>query len=681
MQLPQIGDLFEQRYAIVDLLGEGGFARVFRAQDTKLQRAVALKVIAPTGGEYTDVTSKRFLREAAVLAGLQDPHTITLFDFGQSADGLLYMAFEYVAGSDLSGALAAQGPLDPTACLHVLLQILSSLREAHRAGILHRDIKPANILMGDYGGDQYSVRLLDFGIAKARNENHSARLTATGRILGTPRYMSPEQLFGETLTPASDIYSLGLVAYEILSGRSPIVGSTPREIMEQQLAVTPWRIPQQLAPESVRRVLEKMLERDPTNRFQSADEATHALQQAARSLPRDEPSTFVDPRDDMETLRAIPAVPPAAELGIQTTEATGANDQERRSNIRALLAMVALVAVAGLLVMFVLSRDTDQQRVSIVAPTASSFALLKPEQAAPAVERQDVDEPPGAAARAVENGRLDGPRLSAGCSEPAPALGMLRLKRKPGIDIQSYITPAYDHSKPNALVVMLHAHWGASNTTVLRGSDYPTLGPQEGFVAVAMRKMPRSFESTQADVAAVERSIDWVTDRVCIDLSNILVIGEGTGGSTATAMRCSSTPPRAIATFAYRARGPLECDAHVPTLMIAGRKNRMIPIEGGNDCPMVMTEALPLREHINIWRELQHCTGEGRAIDLIPNAECETWSCRAPLINCVHDGGRKWPGEDAGVVQQCSGGSPPFDLAAELWKFLETHRLTYDDAP
>ena len=677
MQLPDIGNLFEGRYQIVDLLGEGGFARVFRAEDTKLQRVVALKVISPQGGEYTAKAAKRFLREAAVLASLQDPHTITLFDFGESADGLLYMAFEFVAGRDLSIVLEKGGPMDAHTCGRILDQVLSSLREAHNAGILHRDIKPANILVADYGG----ARLLDFGIAKARNQDHAQRLTETGRVVGTPRYMSPEQLFGEELTPASDIYSLGLVAFEMLLGRSPIEGSTHRQVMEQQLSPLPWRIPPQLAPEPMRAVLERMLAREAPDRYQSADEAMRALRDAARAATYSAPA---DPRDEMETLRKIAPVPaPHGELGVQTTEATGESNNQAGTNTRGAFLLAGLVAVAAALVAFIVTRD---------APRPPVHAALRPPLPAPTrppkvvVERADTQAEDTGSQGDATNPLAAGPQRSRGCSAPVPPIGELRRKEKPGVDIQGAIDESYDHSTPQALVVLLNAQWGVTNAEMLRESGLPATGAEQGFLPVAFRKTPTSWESTEADLAAVERGLQWVTDEVCIDLSNIFIVGDGTGGAAATVLRCSDDfSPRAIATISYRARNPLRCptddERPIPMLMLAGRNNKMTPIAGGKSCLPFVASVPSLAEHIELWRELQRCSGETREVALIDGADCETWTCHGPLISCVHDGGRSWPGtEDDGVIPGCSGGPPPFDPGAEVWKFFASHRIVYDDA-
>ena len=157
MELPAPGQLFQRKYKLQEVLGRGGFAAVYRATDVEIGRDVAIKVLAPGEDGYSSGIASRFMREARVIGGFQDPHTITMFEFGRSDDGLLFMVFEYVKGQDLSKAIRTRGPMPQEDVVHILGQVLQSLREAHAAGVLHRDIKPANILVYDYMGDANRV--------------------------------------------------------------------------------------------------------------------------------------------------------------------------------------------------------------------------------------------------------------------------------------------------------------------------------------------------------------------------------------------------------------------------------------------------------------------------------------------------------------------------------------------
>ena len=276
--LLNVGETFEGRYRITGTLGKGGFAIVFRARQIELDREVALKVLlpeelseddsqesqptdisGPTGDSYSQELARRFKREAKLVSQLRDPHTITMYDYGETDDGLLYMVFEYVDGKDLKKVVSGQGGLAAERVVGILRQVLESLHEAHSHGVLHRDLKPANIMLYEHLGKVDQVKLLDFGIATRvldKTQEDLTSLTQEGSIVGTPRYMAPEQIRGEDLTPAADLYSLGLVAFYMLTGDKPIPGSNSVEIIARQVTPEPIRLPPDLdLPAGLRRVL------------------------------------------------------------------------------------------------------------------------------------------------------------------------------------------------------------------------------------------------------------------------------------------------------------------------------------------------------------------------------------------------------------------------------------------
>ena len=287
VSLPQPGHIFENKYRIIGLIGSGGFAQVYHAELEDVERAVAIKILTPHDDPdlgtklYPQEIDARFLREAKMVADLRDPHTITMFDFGRSADGLLYMVFEHIDGRALNQVLFDDGPLPPDLVRSILIQVLRSLREAHAKQILHRDIKPANIMLYDYLGEQ-SIKVLDFGIAKpmiappvgAANYD----VTQAGIMMGTPRYMSPEQICGHQMGPGSDIYSLGLVAYELLAGVPAIPETTSPSIVRRQLGPEEFRLPQELPlPSDLRSIIDGMTTKDVKHRFRTTQEVLDLL--------------------------------------------------------------------------------------------------------------------------------------------------------------------------------------------------------------------------------------------------------------------------------------------------------------------------------------------------------------------------------------------------------------------
>jgi serine/threonine-protein kinase len=237
-----VGQIVGGRYRVTQLLGEGGMGRVYLAEQqmgTNV-RKVAVKTLQAQYAQDPQVLA-RFHRECGTVSELEHPNTIQFFDFGQTPDGQLYIAMEFVQGQSLSKALE-QGPMRPERVLKILAQVCGSLEEAHGRGVVHRDLKPDNIILTTRAGQADFVKVLDFGIAKrseAKDQAQEQKLTQQGMVLGTPPYMSPEQFSGKELDARSDIYSLGVMAYEMLTGRLPFNAETPWEWATAHMTATP----------------------------------------------------------------------------------------------------------------------------------------------------------------------------------------------------------------------------------------------------------------------------------------------------------------------------------------------------------------------------------------------------------------------------------------------------------
>jgi Tol biopolymer transport system component/predicted Ser/Thr protein kinase len=266
-------------YRIQSELGRGGMAVVYKAYQPALERYVAIKVL-PQELTFDDEFVQRFLREARAAAKLNHPGIVTIHDVGQ-ADGTYFIVMEYVEGPSLTDLLRRQGALPPQRVVQIVSQVASALDYAHRHGFVHRDVKPSNILLDSEG----RAKLTDFGIVKAAE---GTRLTQTGTLLGTPEYMSPEQAIGESTGPATDIYSLAVVAYELLSGRTPFRGET----MAVLHAHAYERPDLNTLPRSLRSVVGKPLSKTPRQRHESAGAFAEALHRATfRRRPDEEPGT------------------------------------------------------------------------------------------------------------------------------------------------------------------------------------------------------------------------------------------------------------------------------------------------------------------------------------------------------------------------------------------------------
>ena len=264
-----------KQFQVGPLLGQGGFAVVFRVRDHTLNRDVAVKVL-DTAGAPAPTLAERFVREAQTIARLEHPNIVPIYEVGQSP-ALLFLAMRCVDGPSLRQLLGSRptNRLPVGDAARVARSVADALAYAHTEGVVHRDIKPDNILLDKRG----NVLVTDFGIAKAAQAATAAQLTTEGMIIGTPQYMSPEQAAGDAVDGRSDIYSLGIVLYQMLSGGPPFDGESSAKIIAQQLTTVPRDIRAvrtDVTPE-LGAVLARMLEKDPAHRFQSAAEVSRAL--------------------------------------------------------------------------------------------------------------------------------------------------------------------------------------------------------------------------------------------------------------------------------------------------------------------------------------------------------------------------------------------------------------------
>jgi len=266
-QDPLVGKVLADRFEILSRIGEGGTGVVYKAKQITVDRTVAIKVLgAHVSSDPTWV--KRFHNEARAAARLDHPNTVRLIDFGETKEGLLFIAMEFLHGKALSDEIVRLGKLPPQRVLRILSQVCQSLQEAHGQGIIHRDIKPDNIFLVEMKGGGDFVKVLDFSVAKMED---NAQQTRAGTVFGTPAYMSPEQARGVKLSPHSDIYACGIVAYEMLTGKLPFEGKNQQEMMIARLRSEPIparnRRPE--LPEAVDRALLKAMAREAADRLLS----------------------------------------------------------------------------------------------------------------------------------------------------------------------------------------------------------------------------------------------------------------------------------------------------------------------------------------------------------------------------------------------------------------------------
>ncbi|MEU4236320.1 protein kinase [Actinoplanes sp. NPDC026619] len=362
------------RYRLEARVGAGGMGEVWRAVDELLTRTVAVKVMLPGVAADPDF-GRRFLAEATAMARVNHPAVASIHDFGRSHDHA-YLVMEFVDGESIAQRLARDGRISPADTMRLVAQAADGLQAVHDQGIVHRDIKPANLLLRRDG----SVVITDFGIAR---RDDASRLTASGAILGTPSYLSPEQVLGQAATVRSDVYSLGLTAYECLAGQKPFDGDNPYAVALQRLQAAPRTIGITL-PAAVLVVLEKALATDPAHRWPSAADLAAAARAAAAGAPLPASGGAPGPASGGAPGPAAGqkvAGPEAAGPEAAGPEAAGPEAAGPKARRRLVLAgLIAFVLVAGGAATWRLNRDKSDSggAVGATPATAGSAAASVP---------------------------------------------------------------------------------------------------------------------------------------------------------------------------------------------------------------------------------------------------------------------------------------------------------------
>jgi len=273
-----VGKLLGERFQVQALMGEGGSGTIYRAEHVTLRRRVAIKVLH-TELSRDDLAVERFRREATTVADIDNEHIVEIHDFGRTPDGRLYLAMELLEGETLDGVLAREKQLSVERTADILIQVGEALMEAHAIGYVHRDLRPRNIYLTQRRGKANFVKLLDFGLAKLVETDTQAPSTSLGMTFGDPRYMSPEQARGDRIDRRADIYQLGCVAYEMLTGAPPFTGSRVFDILSKQVTETPVPLPTRRpgVPLWMEAGVAKMLAKDPDNRFATTSRMVEAL--------------------------------------------------------------------------------------------------------------------------------------------------------------------------------------------------------------------------------------------------------------------------------------------------------------------------------------------------------------------------------------------------------------------
>jgi beta-lactam-binding protein with PASTA domain len=356
----EAGTVIDGRYRVAARLGSGGMADVYLAHDTLLGRQVALKLLHHRFAEDQEFV-ERFRREASSAAGLSHPNVVAVFDRGEW-NGTYYIAMEYLPGRSLKAVVREHGPLSPSDATDIVVQILLAVRFAHRRGIIHRDIKPHNVILDEEG----RAKVTDFGIARAG----ASDMTMTGSIMGTAQYLSPEQAQGHAVSETSDLYAVGVVLYELLTGSVPFEGESAVSIALKQVSVEPTP-PSERNPEvgpALDAVVMRSLAKDPLARFASADEFIAALQQAREGIAPAPAFSGASPTPNTAAGLLVPPLPNDDE----ESPAAAAAAARRRKRALWVAGGVAAAAIVAAAVLLFLLPSSKAGRVTVPDVTGES---------------------------------------------------------------------------------------------------------------------------------------------------------------------------------------------------------------------------------------------------------------------------------------------------------------------
>ena len=339
-----VGQVIADRYHVVKKLGEGGMGQVYLAEHVKMGRRSAIKVMNPSMVHDPDAVA-RFNREAANASRITHPNVCAIYDFGETPEGLIYLAMEFIEGEPLTNVLTRDRALPLERAAGIFLQVAEALQAAHDLSLVHRDLKPDNIMLTRARDGSDVVKVVDFGIAKVVGKDDSQKVTKTGLVMGTPEFMSPEQLSGDRLDGRSDVYSLALVLFKMLTGTLPFEGATVQDTMIKRLTDEPASLadarPDLRFPPGLQATIDAALARRPADRYQSAakfaDDVAAVLgaPRGGRASPMPLPPT----RPNAEA--------PADRLRRPTPRASPATRTKRRSRLPIVAGGVAVLGAAG----------------------------------------------------------------------------------------------------------------------------------------------------------------------------------------------------------------------------------------------------------------------------------------------------------------------------------------------
>ena len=685
-----VGDVIAGRYRIEREIAKGGAGIVYAARVLSAGESIALKV------DRHDRDPRQFAREVDVLRSLEHPNIVRIIETGATGLGHAYIAMELLDGETLRARIDRAGPMKVGAALHTILPIVAALATAHRQEIVHRDVKPSNIFLVAGG----APKLLDFGLGKSlANADH--QLTAAAGFSGTPAYMAPELITRKVSSPAVDVYAVGLVLLEMLTGEPVFQGATPADIAFAQIR-DEVVIPPSLASLELGEVLRRSIAKDASDRF---DDAAQLL--AALSNVRDDPQQLVDlpTLTGVQLLNTLSGAAMASDLDDAKTEDGGTSKFARgirrslppppRERFASTNQIAAVLVAIGLLVIVgvgVYQRWPDPTAEGQIRSTAVNTLLTVPDSGG---------SKPDAAARMLDASEPDAAHeLTDDAGRPTP---------QPALPSRGCKLPDAETRDPAPLIVLLHPQH-VDPQTFLAKSGFQELAAEHRFEVVAP-KSPRGPEvrylwsrprvaraapiltelgreaglRLTGPVTEVNLAVREAGRTRCIDLARVYVVGWAEAGAGAERFTChqlTHDPPivwaRAVATVGHRGSGPkFPCEGATPAIPLIrfnGRDSGEVIFAGQLDC-----DRLPSPHTLNsvdeAWAASYGCTSDPAPFVPDGGPDERSWECPSgPFVSRLLEGGRGWPNiqrKSTDGSNLCDGPRTRYPYARWIWEFFE----------
>lgn len=602
------GEVVRGKYRLDRLLGQGGFGVVWKARQIAVGRDVAIKFLASEDPQ----AAQRFEREAVALGRLRHPNLVAIHDFELGPPA--FLVAEFAPG--VSAHEWVEGSPSEAQVVQVMAQVSAAIAAGHAAGVVHRDIKPANILIDDQG-EELSVKVLDFGLAKVHG-SRQGDITKTGEVWGTVGYMSPEQLRGREIDEATDSYCLGVVLYELLSGRPLFSGESKLEISMKHLTDLP--------PEA------------PTT--------SSELRDLVSGLLRKDPATRPTMAEAHETLRRL-------------------TDSTRSTSRTPVYVLVTAIVLLCGVAMIVFSDDEEQVAATVgEAPLPTSLVRAVP------VDRQPDLGPRAAKPKAEFTGCRGYRQLASGRHVVEQIVGLEQEA------ILTHIPRDYDPQRPYPVVLVFHD--GLQRPEDALHVLDPASNRFGEFVLVFAHddSMMQQWKLAHS-ISDALLLVDEAAAEICIDRTRLFALGMGAGGLGAERMLCEYPEVRAVAMTSHRQnQSDPKCEPEHPRplLFISVTEDPLEPIEGGKDC--AGGDKWSLKEHIDWLKTTYGCEGAADVSETDVSL-CESWDCEVPLETCLLEGGRPWPGDPRLTNRNpleflfaCRSDAAPFDYGAKLGEFF-----------